>query len=290
MPHHVIVNADDFGLNESENAVILRAFQTGLISSATAMANMPAFAVACAIAQHPLLLGRIGLHFNLTYGRPLSQAILEQPAFCSPSGEFELDLARHRLWLNRRARQAVEEELEAQWQRCLDLGLRPCHLDSHQHVHNIWPIGEIVARFAARQGVAVRPARNFGHNIGPGKRLFKTLLNLRLRSLAGATADHVCTPADLRNSSPPTDGLLEVIIHPCFLGADFGDASLNPGESLTQVLQSRLPGVPRVPYNAADMELTGSATAIVDTGAGEPPAERPKSPLERGMQNVLLLP
>jgi predicted glycoside hydrolase/deacetylase ChbG (UPF0249 family) len=259
MPHHVIVNADDFGLSECDNAVILRAFQTGLISSATAMANMPAFAVACAIAQHPLLQGRIGLHFNLTYGRPLSEAILEQPAFCNASGEFALDLARHSLWLNRRARQAVQQELEAQWQRCLDLGLRPCHLDSHQHVHNIWPIGEIVARFAAKQGVAVRLARNLGHNIGPGKRLFKTLLNLRLRSLAGATADHVCTPADLRHSSPPADGLLEVIIHPCLLGADFGDACLNPGESLTQVLESRLPGVPRVPYNLADHAPTGSA-------------------------------
>jgi predicted glycoside hydrolase/deacetylase ChbG (UPF0249 family) len=225
------------------------------------MANMPAFAVACAIAQHPLLQGRIGLHFNLTYGRPLSEAILEQPMFCNPSGEFALDLSRHRLWLSRRVRQAVQEELEAQWQRCLEHGLRPCHLDSHEHVHNIWPIGEIVARFAARQGVAVRLARNFGHNIGPGKRLFKTLLNLRLRSLAGATADYVCTPADLRDSSPPTNGLLEVIIHPSMLGTDFGDACLNEGESLTEVLESRLSGVPRVPYNLADNAQTGSAIA-----------------------------
>jgi predicted glycoside hydrolase/deacetylase ChbG (UPF0249 family) len=248
MPHQVIVNADDFGLSDNDNAVILRAFQTELISSASAMANMAAFAGACVIAQHPLLQGRIGLHFNLTYGRPLSEAILEQPAFCSSSGEFSLNLARHSLWLNRRARQAVQEELEAQWQRCLDYGLHPCHLDSHHHVHNIWPIGEIVARFAAKQGVAVRLARNIGKNIGPGKRLFKTFLNMRLRSIAGITADHVCTPADLRNTPPPIHGLLEVIIHPCLLGADFGDACLKPEESLTQVLESRLTGVPRVPF------------------------------------------
>jgi len=256
MPQHVIVNADDFGLSENENAVILRAFQTGLISSATAMANMPAFAAACAMAQHPLLQGRIGLHFNLTFGRPLSEAILEQPAFCSPSGEFDLDLSRHSLWLGRKARRAVLEELEAQWQRCLELGLQPSHLDSHQHVHNIWPIGEIVARFAARQGVALRLARNLGQNIGTGKRLFKTLLNRRLRSLAGTTADHVCTPADLRNAAPPADGLLEVVTHPNLLGADFGDAYLNPGESLSQVLESRLSGVPRVPYSGAGKTLT----------------------------------
>jgi len=79
MPHQVIVNADDFGLSPCENAVILGAFQAGLISSATAMANMPAFDAACVMAQHPLLKGRIGLHFNLTYGRPLSQGILGRP-------------------------------------------------------------------------------------------------------------------------------------------------------------------------------------------------------------------
>jgi hypothetical protein len=118
-------------------------------------------------------------------------------------------------------------------------------------VHNIWPIGEILARFAASQGVPIRLACNLEQNIGRGKRLFKTLLNRRLRSLAGTTADHVCTPADLRNAPPPAEGLLEVITHPNLLGADCGDAYLNPGESLTQVLESCLSGVPRVPYSVA---------------------------------------
>lgn len=92
------------------------------------------------------------------------------------------------------------DELEAQWQRCVDNGVRPSHLDSHQHVHNIWPIGEIVARFAARQGVAVRLARNLGQNLSLPKRVFKSLLNRRLQNLSGATADYVCTPVDLRNA------------------------------------------------------------------------------------------
>lgn len=152
MPRQVIVNADDFGLSPCENAVILGAFQAGIISSATAMANMPAFEAACVMARHPLLKGRIGLHFNLTYGRPLSQGILGRSTFCDRQGEFDLNLARHSLWINRLDREAVMDELEAQWQRCLDNGVRPSHIDSHQHVHNIWPIGEIVARFAARQG------------------------------------------------------------------------------------------------------------------------------------------
>lgn len=248
MPSHVIINADDFGLDAHENAVILQAFQAGLISSATAMANMPAFAQACAMARLPLLRGRVGLHLNLTHGRPLSQAIVAQPAFCNGAGEFDLRLPRHCLWLQASVREAIHQELHAQWQRCLDLGLKPSHLDSHQHVHNIWPIGEILARFAAQHGVPVRLARNLGSRIHPVKRLYKTLFNRRLRQLAASTADYVCTPADLRDLAPPERGLLEVIAHPSLLDGDFGDTYLRPEESLSQILQQRLEGIERVSY------------------------------------------
>jgi len=264
MPLQVIVNADDFGLNEPTNAVILRAFHSGLISSATAMANMPAFRNACALArQQPMLRGRVGLHVNLSHGRPLSEAILQEPAFCNGAGEFEFGLSRKSLWLSRRTRQAVERELAAQWQHCLSLGLLPSHLDSHQHVHNIWPIGEILARFAAREGVPVRLARNIGRNIGSGKRLFKSLLNRRLRQLAGSTADHVCTPVDLRDGLVPEDGVLEVVVHPSALGcADFGDAYLNSGESLMELLEQRLPGVQRVGYGMLAGRMTGACLKV----------------------------
>src|SRR5699024_9671925 len=75
MIQRVIINADDFGLSHDENRTIIAAFQQGLISSATLMANMPAFVEACALTREHGLQGRVGLHFNLTYGRPLSTAI-----------------------------------------------------------------------------------------------------------------------------------------------------------------------------------------------------------------------
>lgn len=63
MPHRVIVNADDFDLSACDNGDP-GAFQAGVISSTTAMANMPAFEAACSLARHPLLEGRVGLHFH----------------------------------------------------------------------------------------------------------------------------------------------------------------------------------------------------------------------------------
>ena len=250
MIQRVIINADDFGLSQDENRTIIDAFQQGLISSATLMANMPAFVEACALAREQGLLGRIGLHFNLTYGRPLSAAIRTQPLLCNAAGEFDLNLPRHRLWLPGPTRQAIAAELQAQWQRCLEHGIRPSHIDSHQHVHNILPVGEVVARFAAQQGVPVRLARNLGRNLTLPKRLFKALLNWRLRRLGYASADHVCTPLDLHHGLLPGGGVLEVIAHPYPLRQGFGDAYLEQGQSLGEVLARRLDGVPRIAYSA----------------------------------------
>ncbi|MEB0099705.1 ChbG/HpnK family deacetylase, partial [Pseudomonas sp. DC1.2] len=75
----------------NQNAVIFGAFQAGVISSGTAMANMPAFEAACVKARHPLLEGRIGLHFTLTYGRPMSQGILGRRTYCDSLGDFDLN-------------------------------------------------------------------------------------------------------------------------------------------------------------------------------------------------------
>ncbi|MNO94297.1 hypothetical protein D3C76_859150 [compost metagenome] len=59
---------------------------------------------------------------------------------------------------------------------------------------------------------------------------------------------YVCTPADLRTITPPAQGLLEVVAHPSRLGADFGDAYLDSGESLQELLDQRLSNIPRVGY------------------------------------------
>jgi len=255
MLRQVIINADDFGLCANENAIILRAFEAGLISSATIMANTQGFKQACIMSREPLLRGRIGLHFNLSHGQPLSQAIKSRRAFCDADGQFNFSLSRYCLRLGSEDLAAIEGELQAQWQRCLDHGLQPSHLDSHQHVHNIWPIGELVARFAARQGVSIRLARNVGTNLNVAKRIFKTLFNRRMRRLCGVTADHVCTPADLQHTGAPDYGVLEVIAHPTQLDGDFGDIYLPAGCSLTQMLDQHLAGVPKVGYGRTERVL-----------------------------------
>jgi predicted glycoside hydrolase/deacetylase ChbG (UPF0249 family) len=160
---------------------------------------------------------------------------------------FDLSLPRHSLWLGREDRDAVREELQAQWQRCVEHGVRPSHIDSHQHVHNIWPIGEIVARFAAQQGVPIRLARNLGQNLSLPKRVFKGCSIGVCRVWPARRRTTYARQWTCSNAPAPSDGVLEIVAHPNQLDSDFGDAYLNPGESLNRVLEQRLTGVPRCP-------------------------------------------
>jgi len=69
----VIVNADDFGLTQGVNEGIVKAYQEGILTSATLMANMPGFDQAVELAgTHPEL--GVGLHLNILRGHPLSPA------------------------------------------------------------------------------------------------------------------------------------------------------------------------------------------------------------------------
>ena len=66
-----IVNADDFGRTHSVSEGILRAHKEGIVTSTTAMMNMPGVAhdLQRAKAEAPDL--GIGVHLNFTAGRPL---------------------------------------------------------------------------------------------------------------------------------------------------------------------------------------------------------------------------
>lgn len=251
----LIVNADDFGISERDNRIIADGLRDGVLTSTTLMANMPAFEAACALTEAQRWQGRVGLHFNLTYGLPLTDDIKRQARFCDADGAFRRRLSSMTLSLTRDETSAVERELRAQWQRCRDHGVLPSHIDSHQHIHNVWPIGMIVARWARAQNVRIRPARNMGPRIHPAKRLFKGAFNSRLRSLGVAGGDWAGKPSDLIVGRPAPGGVIEIIAHPVRTEAGvYSDETLT-GVALADLLASCFPGCARRSYG----ELAGGA-------------------------------
>jgi len=186
----MIVVADDFGLEEEINAAIVEAFERGLITHTSMLANTPGFEAACELAQERGLTGRIGVHLNLTEARPLTEAIRSVSRFCDENGQFRNWRRESRAFrLPRPERDAVATEVRAQVLRCREGGIDVTHIDSHKHVHNKPAIGRIVASVASELGVPrVRLAHNCGARVGPANRLYKDLfVNRRLRraGLAG---------------------------------------------------------------------------------------------------------
>jgi predicted glycoside hydrolase/deacetylase ChbG (UPF0249 family) len=135
----LIVNADDFGLSSGVNRGVIRAHESGIVTSATLMVRAPAAAAAAAAARARPALS-VGLHLDL--------------------GEWEY---REHQWHARYEvvptddESAVRDEIDRQLMVFVQLMDRPpTHLDSHQHVHRALPVRRLLEQAGARLGVPVR--------------------------------------------------------------------------------------------------------------------------------------
>jgi len=173
----LIVNADDFGWTEGINDGIIEAHRSGILTSATLLANARATVHATHLARSNPSLS-VGVHLSYNLGEPLLEwselnTLYERdgrPRFSLPS-----------LWLNAMLRPKVRRQLErhfrSQIEQVARLGIEITHLDTHKHVH-FWPsVFEIVARLAAEYKIpAVRLVREDPMDFGPTAAKTRTVL------------------------------------------------------------------------------------------------------------------
>jgi predicted glycoside hydrolase/deacetylase ChbG (UPF0249 family) len=149
-PTRLIINADDLGISRGVNIGIIEAATAEVVTSASMIVNLPAFADALDRAVVCPTLS-LGLHLNLTVGRPLARA----PSLTRhDTGEFfTLPVLLARASLGLLDASDIARECLAQIDRMTDAGFPPTHLDSHRHVHAHPAIFAIVARAAASRGI-----------------------------------------------------------------------------------------------------------------------------------------
>ena len=158
----LIVNADDFGMTSGVNRAIAESHKSGVVTSATVMANEAAVDEAIALAtQHPSL--GTGCHVVLVDGIPVSQPDAVQSLIGTRNG----DLSRFRpgiaqlavAALSRSVREPeVHGEASAQIERLQSRGLSLSHVDCHMHSHILPVISRAVLRAARDHDV--RAVRN----------------------------------------------------------------------------------------------------------------------------------
>jgi chitin disaccharide deacetylase len=117
------------------------------------MVNEPGFEEAVALARENPRLG-VGLHLTLLCGH--STLPPERiPGLVNERGEFSCNPARVglRYFFQRKLREQIRAEIEAQFEKFRSLGLPLDHLDSHHHLHAHPTIFKILIQSAARFGV-----------------------------------------------------------------------------------------------------------------------------------------
>lgn len=147
---YLIVNGDDFGFSPGVNQGIQQAHRAGILTSTTVMVNL-AFAgqIREAAAENPGL--GVGVHLNITYGRPLLPAP-KVNSLLGAGGAF----LRPEAGFGKVNPDQVKEEWRAQVELMLSWGIRLTHLDSHHHVHT-WPeLREVITEIAQAYGLPVR--------------------------------------------------------------------------------------------------------------------------------------
>ncbi len=136
MTKRIVLCADDYGQAEAVSGGILDLLTLGRLSAVSCMVNQaywPAAATGLVPFESQV---DIGLHLNLTDGKPLSALYRER------EGQELMGLPRL-LWRTMvrpgsLSRVAVVAEINAQLDAFTEaMGFMPCFIDGHQHVHHL---------------------------------------------------------------------------------------------------------------------------------------------------------
>jgi predicted glycoside hydrolase/deacetylase ChbG (UPF0249 family) len=245
MPKQLIVNADDFGLTAGINRAVEELHRAGALTSATLMANGPAFDDAVAIARtNPTLA--VGCHIVLTDGIPVSHPA-DIPTLLGPDGKtFRASLTDFLLAVlrGRVSEKDIARESHAQITKLQRAGIDVTHVDTHKHTHILPRIARPLLCIAERAQIGAirnpfeeRWSLSLGHS-EPLRRLEVRLLHpLRKRFYAlpqiksGAVAttdgtvgisatgrlDHDALASILQNMP---EGTWELVTHPGYNDRD----------------------------------------------------------------------
>jgi len=155
--------ADDYGLSYGVSVGILEALDAGRLTAVSALVNGPRWPAMGRELRRRSQNADVGLHFNLTLGRPLGP----MPTF-APDGNFPPVSTVVRSALRRKL---PMEEIRAEIDRQLDrfesvMERRPDFVDGHQHVHGLPGIRDALIEAMAARGLAGRAwLRNAGDGL-----------------------------------------------------------------------------------------------------------------------------
>jgi len=218
----LVINADDYGMEENINRAIIRCFREGLCTSTTIMPNMPGFDEGCTMAFENGFHESMGMHLVLNEGVPLTESIRKERKFCTEEGEFCLSREIPVLSLTSREKYALAAEIREQIRKCRARGISISHVDSHHHVHTEWGIATVLIPIAREMGIpSIRIARNLVKNREIVKRVYKYFYNANLSRTKLRAAEYFGSVEEyllFRDKKGKSERVVEVMVHPHYKG------------------------------------------------------------------------
>lgn len=227
----LIVNADDFGFHDNATMAIARCIHDGIVTNTTLMMNMPGTEKAVAVARDGGFADRVGVHINVSEGRPLTDAMRRSKTFCDADGMFKGTIRTNRLlrfFLPAEDCRLLADEIRAQIRSFLKTGLPLRHYDSHGGVHNYLSILPISLACAKEFGfVTTRIFGNMSSNHHGGKMSF--LRKCYIRRVISVIDSYGFKRTDYRGyswdfhrqfSTIEPSAVVEIMCHPQYRLAD----------------------------------------------------------------------
>lgn len=223
----LIINADDFGKSEDVNRAIVECFDKGYITRTTLMANMPYAKEAAELALAKGFKNRVGLHINLTEGKPLTEGIAKNPDFCDENGVFNAAFYHStvkRLYMNRKTVNEIYDEIKAQIEKYHELGFTLDHIDSHHHVHTNYPVLRALRLLSKEYNFfSIRLSRNLYKGGSLANRVYKKIYNNQIKSICSMVTDYFGSFKDAESYFANEDinvftknNTLEIMVHPMY--------------------------------------------------------------------------
>lgn len=211
----LIINADDFGATREINSAIVTCFKSDIINSTTIMVNMPYFNEAVELAFQNNFSNKIGIHINLTAGKPVTN--LNETGLVDEHGYFvKKNLDTPTIFFSAVLRRKIKQEIFAQYEKLCDANIKPTHIDSHHHIHHLPWLAPLFIKLAKEKNQKLRVCMIEGR-LNFFKTIYRLGLNTRLKMGNLNFTDTFGTASYIKeylNKNKNINKTFEIMVHP----------------------------------------------------------------------------
>jgi hypothetical protein len=139
----LIINADDYGLCDSVNRGIIECINEGVVSDLSFIINPYSIQNSISLLHYNNIKS-VGIHFNLTLGKRNTYQVCN---FTNENRQFNklskhlINYIYHKLGIEQ-----IYYEFKSQIELLLNNNLKITHIDSHQNIHLLPPIFDILIK------------------------------------------------------------------------------------------------------------------------------------------------